>query len=140
MDNIIWARSRSVVFIDESQHVENICVFSRESNSTIANVCPSARPSVWKQNPSTTWNHHPSSFIFHPSSFFIYPSSFLHFATFKLFSLLGYIEILDSETFTFFANLFEYIRIFLGIRIIFEYFLDKQIIFYIRFVQFSSDK
>ena len=36
---------------------------------------------------------------------------------------LGYVKILDSETFTFFTNLFEYIRIFSGIRIIFEYFL-----------------
>ena len=34
------------------------------------------RLSVLKQNPSTTWNHHPSSFIFHPLSFFNHPSSF----------------------------------------------------------------
>ena len=32
------------------------------------------RLSVLKQNPSTAWNHHPSSFILHPSSFFIHPS------------------------------------------------------------------
>ena len=28
-------------------------------------------PFVSQQNPSTAWNHHPSSFIFHPSSSFI---------------------------------------------------------------------
>ena len=62
--------------------------FSHESDSTIANVCLSVRLSVHLQNPSTAWNHHPSSFILHPSSFFIIlHSSFLHFATFKLFSL-----------------------------------------------------
>ena len=57
--------------------------------------CLFVRPLVSLQNPSTAWNHHPSSFIIHPSSFFIHPSLFfinlhsslLHFATFKLFSL-----------------------------------------------------
>ena len=82
-------------------HKKN-CIFSRESDSTITNVCPFVRSfvrsSVRLQNPSTAWNHHPSSFIFLPSSFFIHPSSlfiiihssFLHFATFKLFSLFFY--------------------------------------------------
>ena len=41
----------------------------------------SVRSSVCYQNPSTAWNHHPSSSI-------ILHSSFLHFATFRLFSLL----------------------------------------------------
>ena len=51
--------------------------------------CPSVSPLVCQQNPSTAWNHHPSSFFIHPSLFFIIlHSSFLHFATFKLFSLL----------------------------------------------------
>ena len=36
----------------------------------------SVRSCVLKQNPSTAWNHHPSSFIFHPSSFFIHALSF----------------------------------------------------------------
>ena len=31
---------------------------------------------VHLQNPSTAWNHHPSSFTIHHSSFFIHPSSF----------------------------------------------------------------
>jgi len=47
-------------------------IFSRESDSTITNVCSFVRPSVRNQNPSTAWNHHPSSFIIHPSSFFIH--------------------------------------------------------------------
>ena len=52
----------------------------------------SVRSSVSHRNPSTAWNHHPSSFILQPSSFFIHPSSFyLHFATFKLFSLFLWI-------------------------------------------------
>ena len=51
-------------------------IFSCKSHSTIANVCPSVHLSVWGQNPSTAWNHHPSLFIFHPSSFFNHPSSF----------------------------------------------------------------
>ena len=70
-------------------------LFSRESDSTITNVCSFVRLSVCLQNPSTASNHHPPSFILHLSSFFIHPSSlfiilhssFLHFATFKLFSL-----------------------------------------------------
>ena len=46
---------------------------------------------VCHRNPSTAWNHHPSSFILHPSTFIILHLSFLHFATFKLFSLLNLI-------------------------------------------------
>ena len=38
-------------------------------------------PSFSHRNPSTAWNQHPSTFI-------ILHSSFLHFATYKLFSLL----------------------------------------------------
>ena len=57
--------------------------------------CPSVRLSVRQsvshRNPSTAWNHHPSSFILHPSTFIILHLSFLHFATFKLFSLLNLI-------------------------------------------------
>ena len=54
--------------------------FSQESNSTIYNhKCLFVRPSVCQQNPSTAWNHHPSSFILHSSSFFIHSSSsFIH--------------------------------------------------------------
>ena len=57
-------------------------IFSRESDSTIANVCSFV---VIKQNPSTAWNHHPSSFIFHHSSFILYHFSFiLHHSSFIL--------------------------------------------------------
>ena len=38
-------------------------LFSRESDSTFTNVRSFVRP----QNPSTAWNHHPSSFFIHPS-------------------------------------------------------------------------
>ena len=31
-------------------------------------------PSVSHRNPSTAWNHHPSSFILQPRSFFLHPS------------------------------------------------------------------
>ena len=58
--------------------VELAMFFSRKSNSSITNVCLF----VHHQNPSTAWNHHPSSFFIHPSSFIItLHSSFLHFAT-----------------------------------------------------------
>ena len=72
--------------------------FSRESNSTITNACPSVRPSPKPLN-SLKW----SSFIIHPSSFFIHPSSFiiLHFATFKLFSLF-------NRCFTYFSLYWQY--------------------------------
>ena len=56
---------------------------------------------------------------------------------------LGYVKILDPKTFTFFGKfirIYSNIRIFSGIRIIFEYFLDERIIFDIRFVQFSLDE
>ena len=49
--------------------------------------CPLVRQSVRKQNPSTAWNHHHSSFIILYSPFIILHSYFLHIATFKLFSL-----------------------------------------------------
>ena len=80
-------------------------IFSRESNSTITNVCSSvslsAKPLNSLKSLSYITNH--SSFFIHPTSFFIHPSfilhssiihpsfilhsSFIHFATFKLFSL-----------------------------------------------------
>ena len=51
-------------------------------------VCSFFRLSVSDRNPSTAWNHHPSSFIFlHHSSLF-----YLHFATLKLFSLFTHIN------------------------------------------------
>ena len=54
----------------------DIRIFSRESDSTFTNV----RSSVRKQNPSTAWNHHLSSFNLHPSaSFIILHSSFTFF-------------------------------------------------------------
>ena len=64
----------------DKQHVSfNIWLFRRESDSTITNVCSFIRLSVCHQNPSTAWNHHPSSFTIHPSSFFIQSSSlFIH--------------------------------------------------------------
>ena len=67
----------------QSQKQQSKCLFD----------CSFVSLSVLKQNYSTAWNHHPSSFIFQPSSFFSHTSfillnsSFLHFATFKLFSL-----------------------------------------------------
>ena len=77
-------------YINSSELMWNIClkfleqfildyIISRESDSTITNVCSSVRSSVRLQNPSTAWNHHPSSFNLHPSSYFIHPSSyFIH--------------------------------------------------------------
>ena len=65
-------------------------LFSRESDSTITNVCSFVCLSVWKQNPQQLEIIPHSSLIIlhHPSSFLIIlHSSFLHFATFKLFSL-----------------------------------------------------
>ena len=61
-------RRKNVIAINKS-------LFSRVSNSTITNVCLFVHLSVQQQNPSTAWNHHPSSFIIHPSSFFIHFSS-----------------------------------------------------------------
>ena len=39
-------------------------------------VPPFVHLSVRPQNPSTAWNHHPSSLLIHPSSLFLHPSSF----------------------------------------------------------------
>ena len=62
------------------------CFFvSRESNSTITNV----HLFVCLQNPSTSQNHHPSSF------FIILHLSLIHFATFKLFSL--FLDVIASQ-------------------------------------------
>ena len=79
-------------------------IFSRESDSTITNVCSFVRLSAKPLNSlkSSSFILHHSSFFIHPSSFIILHSSFiilhssfiilhssfLHFATFKLFSLL----------------------------------------------------
>ena len=49
------------------------CLFSRKSNSTIANVCLFV---CHKAKPFNSLKS--SSFIFHPSSFFIHPSFILH--------------------------------------------------------------
>ena len=57
-------------------------VFSRESDSTFTNVYLLVCLSVRHQNPSTAWNHHPSSFIIHHSSFFIHPSFILRLLSF----------------------------------------------------------
>ena len=71
-------------------------IFSRESDSTIANVRPFVRSSVrLKAKPfnnlkSSSFIIHLSSFIILQSSFIILHSSFLHFATFKLFSLFSW--------------------------------------------------
>ena len=78
-------------------------VFSRESDSTIANVCPFVRPKAKPFNSLKSSSSiinlssfiilHSSFIILHShfiilhSSFIIIHSSFLHFATFKLFSL-----------------------------------------------------
>ena len=65
------------------------CLFSRKSNSTIANVClfvcHKAKPFNSLKSSSFIILH--SYFIILHSSFIILHSSFLHFATFKLFSL-----------------------------------------------------
>ena len=58
-------------------------IFSRESDSTFANVRSFVRSSVTKPLNSLK----SSSFIIHPSTFIFLHSSFLHSATFKLFSL-----------------------------------------------------
>ena len=52
--------------------------------------------SVISQNPSTAWNHHPSSFFVYPSSFFIYPSFISQLL--KLFSLFIYIYLVKDLT------------------------------------------
>ena len=66
-------------------------LFSRESDSTIANVCPSVHPFVChKSKPFNSLKS--SSFIILHSYFIILHSSFLHFATFKLFSLFRFIK------------------------------------------------
>ena len=74
--------------------VSNSLFFSCKSNSTFTNVCSFVHPSVClsvclsvrKQNPSTAWNHHPSSFIIHPSSFFFHPLFFiLHHSSLSFF-------------------------------------------------------
>ena len=57
-------------------------IFSRKSDSTITNVCPSVHLSAYPLNSLKS-----SSFIILHSSYIILYSSFLHFATFKLFSL-----------------------------------------------------
>ena len=57
------------------QNFQSLFIFSHKSDSTITNVCSSVCLSVRQsQNPSTAWNHHPSSFILQHSSFFIHPS------------------------------------------------------------------
>ena len=77
-----------------------LLLFSRESDSTITNVCSFVRsfvrPSVCKTpqqleiiilHPSSFFIHPSSSFIILHSSYIILHSFLLHFATFKLFSL-----------------------------------------------------
>ena len=54
--------------------------------SVRSSVCQSQKP--LNSLKSSSFIIHPSSFIIHPSTLIILHSSFLHFATFKLFSLL----------------------------------------------------
>ena len=73
-------------FYPNVYHIYFKRVFSRESDSTITNVCPSVRSSVCHK--AKPFNSLKSSSFIHPSLFFIIlHSSFLHFVTFKLFSL-----------------------------------------------------
>ena len=70
-------------------YVIKVPISSRESNSTITNVCSSVHPSPKSFNSlkSSSFIIHPLSFFILYSSFIILHSSFLHFTTFKLFSL-----------------------------------------------------
>ena len=70
-----WLTWKHPLLSRKLKYYSIICsyIFSRESDSTFANVHFSICPSIIK-NPSTAWNHH-HSFILHPLSFFIHPSS-----------------------------------------------------------------
>ena len=98
----MWSMSSSHLHaLDSAERGSCWHIFSRESDSTITNVrslvCPSVRHKSKPLNSlkSSYCIIHPSSFIIlHSSfitlhsSFITLHSSFLHFATFKLFSLL----------------------------------------------------
>merc|ERR1711862_953989 len=69
-------------------------LFSRKGDSTYIHKCPFVRSSVRQsvsqsQKPLNSLKS--SSSIIHPSTLIIFHSSFLHFATFKLFSLFGFV-------------------------------------------------
>ena len=69
-ESLFWQRNFLIL-----EGLMNVCLysyfFSRESDSTITNVYSSVHlfvhPSVSYQNPSTVWNHQPSSFLIYPS-------------------------------------------------------------------------
>ena len=59
--------------------------FYRLQKQLYNHKCPTVCLLVSHQNPSTVWNHHPSSIILHHSSFILHHSSFiLHYSSFIL--------------------------------------------------------
>ena len=89
--DINWDAQSTSTQRGKCPRTKNWAVFSRESDSTITNVCSSVCLLSKPLNSlkSSSFIIHHFSFILH-STFIILHSSFLHFATFKLFSLLQY--------------------------------------------------
>ena len=121
---------------------DELCfIFSRESDSTIANVCPFVRSSVrLKAKPFNSLKS--SSFIIHPSSFFIiFHSSFLHFATFKLFIpfllcsnysfLILPVYLICSALNLFWNTFFHFLKCKLTILSLITYIKDIKFVYYV---------
>ena len=113
--------------------------FSRESDSTITNVCLFVRLSVCLSISNSLKS---SSFIIHPSSFFIiFHSSFLHFATFKLFIpfllcsnysfLILPVYLICSALNLFWNTFFHFLKCKLTILSLITYIKDIKFVYYV---------